>query len=136
MGIWESALILLGVGIVSQRFGAGLGLEQLGVGIRSLAGAPLFGFGEGLYMFSAGLREFAESLGDIGRGFGELFEHIPFLSTSAGGGDSDLLAGGGGNSPPPGAETWWTMDVSDLGIEGGMYAWAPSPQNGYDVWAV
>lgn len=79
MGLGESALILLGVGIISQRFGAGLGLEQLGVGIKTLAAAPLGGVGLGIGEFAGGLRGLAESLGDIGRGFGELFAHIPQL---------------------------------------------------------
>lgn len=77
MGIWQSALILLGIGIVSERFGAGVGLGQLGVGIRELAGAPLGGLGTGLGEFAGGLRAIAESFGDIGRGFGEMFKHIP-----------------------------------------------------------
>jgi len=77
MGIWQSALILLGIGIVSERFGAGVGLGQLGVGIRELTGASLGGFGTGLGEFAGGLRLFGESLGDIGRGFGELFKHLP-----------------------------------------------------------
>jgi len=137
MGIWESALILLGIGIVSQRFKAGVGLAELGVGIRELAGAPFGGFGVGLGELGTGMRTFAESLGDIGRGFGELFKFIPKwaqpgLSTDSGGADTDLYTGGGGNVPP-GAETWWTMDVSGLPLT--KYAWVPSPQNGYTVWA-
>ena len=77
MGIWQSALILLGIGIVSERFGAGVGLGQLGTGIRTLAAAPLGGVGAGLGEFGGGLRTFAEALGDVGRGFGTLFENIP-----------------------------------------------------------
>lgn len=90
MGIWESALILLGIGIVSERFGAGVGLGELGTGIRTLAAAPLGGIGTGLGEFSGGLRSFAEALGDIGRGFGELFKNIP----GYGGGEG--FGGGGG----------------------------------------
>ena len=130
MGLGESALILLGVGIISQKFGAGLGLEQLGVGVKTLAAAPLGGVGLGLGEFAGGLRGFAESLGDIGRGFGALFENIPqyqgpvpgipgngngqqlesmpILRLAApaqvvktGGGSSDQLAGGGGSTPRP-----------------------------------
>ena len=123
MGIWESALILLGIGIVSERFGAGVGLGQLGVGIRELAGAPLGGIGTGLGEFAGGLRSFAEALGDIGRGFGELFKNIPGyglpspwltppllpgevppangngLTQVGGGDDTTNLPGGGGNVP-------------------------------------
>ena len=117
MGIWESALILLGIGIVSERFGAGVGLGELGLGIRELAGAPLGGIGTGLGEFGAGLRTFAEALGDVGRGFGELFQNIPgygagegFGGNGAGvngtglipesGGDATTyLTGGGGNVP-------------------------------------
>jgi len=124
MGIWESALILLGIGIVSERFGAGVGLGELGTGIRTLAAAPLGGVGAGLGEFGAGLRTFAEALGDVGRGFGELFKNIPqlpspFLTppllpgavppvngngliTVSGGEPTDLLPGGGGNVPTNG----------------------------------
>ncbi len=77
MGIWESALILLGIGIVSERFGAGTGLGELGTGIRSLVSAPLGGLGSGLGEFSGGLRSFGEAIGDIGRGFGTFFEAFP-----------------------------------------------------------
>lgn len=77
MGIWQSALILLGIGIVSERFGAGVGLGELGTGIKTLAAAPLGGIGAGLGEFGGGLRTFAEALGDVGRGFGTLFENIP-----------------------------------------------------------
>lgn len=123
MGIWESALILLGIGIVSERFGAGIGLGELGTGIRTLAAAPLGGVGAGLGEFGTGLRTFAEALGDVGRGFGELFKNIPklpspFLTppllpgeappvngnglmTVSGGDTTTNLPGGGGNVPIP-----------------------------------
>jgi len=124
MGIWESALILLGIGIISQRFKAGVGLAELGVGIRELAGAPLGGLGTGMGEFGTGLRTFAESLGDIGRGFGELFKNIPGygggegfggngagtrtgLLTVSGGDKTTQLAGGGGNVPT----SPWTSQV-------------------------
>ena len=121
MGIWQSALILLGIGIVSERFGAGVGLGELGTGIRTLAAAPLGGLGVGFGEFGTGLRTFAESLGDIGRGFGELFKHIPQLPapgppgpgpqivtptngnglmTVSGGDDTTNWTGGGGNVTP------------------------------------
>jgi hypothetical protein len=121
VGIWESALILLGIGIVSEKFGAGVGLQELGTGIRTLAAAPLGGVGSGLGEFSGGLRSFAEALGDIGRGFGELFKSVPggpalpspngdehysvtpggnggLIQVSGGDKTSDL-AGGGGSVP-------------------------------------
>ncbi len=137
MGIWESALMLLGIGIISSKFKAGVGLGELGLGIRELTAAPLGGLGTGLGEFGGGLRIFAESLGDIGRGFGDLFAFIPQwarpgLSTDSGGADTDLYTGGGGNVPP-GVETWWTMDVAGLPLS--RYAWVPSPKNGYEVWA-
>jgi len=120
MGIWESALILLGVGIVSSRFKAGVGLQELGLGIRELGAAPLGGLGVGLGEFAGGLRSFAESLGDIGRGFGEMFKYIPKwaqpgpgpslppangngdLIVQPGGDDTTYLVGGGGNVPTNG----------------------------------
>lgn len=79
MGLAQSALILLGIGIVSSRFKAGVGLGELGTGIQTLVAAPLTGTGTGLSAFSGGLRDLAETLGDLGRGFGELFENIPKL---------------------------------------------------------
>lgn len=79
MGLAESALILLGIGIVSSRFKAGTGLGELGTGISSLVAAPLVGTGTGLSTFAGGVRDLAETLGDLGRGFGELFKHIPKL---------------------------------------------------------
>lgn len=126
MGLWESALILLGIGIVSERFGAGVGLGELGTGIRTLAAAPLGGVGAGLGEFGGGLRTFAEALGDVGRGFGALFENIPRIGpgppgpfgpnggeeqyaivpprqppliTVSGGDQTSNLAGGGGQVP-------------------------------------
>ena len=123
MGLAQSALILLGIGIISEKFGAGVGLGELGTGIRTLAAAPLGGVGAGLGEFSLGLRGFGEALGDIGRGFGALFENIPEgigpqgglggggggartlfpapqpLIPDSGGSSKTLLAGGGGNVP-------------------------------------
>jgi len=111
MGIWESALILLGVGIVSSRFKAGVGLQELGLGIRELGAAPLGGIGTGLGEFAGGLRLFAESLGDIGRGFGELFKHIPTLPSVPGlplPGPADPYKG----LPPP--PTYMTVSGGDM----------------------
>jgi len=141
MGIWESALILLGVGIVSSRFKAGVGLQELGLGIRELGAAPLGGIGTGLGEFAGGLRSFAESLGDIGRGFGELFKHIPKVQPGTpqpwwyppmeegngnggplipvgGGDDTTNLPGGGGNVPNGRIFTLGT----DIGPITGTYA--------------
>ena len=123
MGLAQSALILLGIGIVSSRFKAGVGLGELGTGIQTLVAAPLTGTGTGLSSFAGGLRDLSESLGDLGRGFGALFENIPklppttpgdgngqqlerlpiirpaVLVTQGGGDSSQLLPGGGGNVP-------------------------------------
>jgi len=148
MGIWESALILLGIGIVSQRFKAGVGLAELGVGIRELAGAPLGGLGTGMGEFGTGLRTFAESLGDIGRGFSDLFKGIPqlpgpgpgqlppsngngLLVTVSGGDKTTNLAGGGGNVP---SSAWYTID-DPLGLPSTKYGYAPA-QNGWMVWQI
>lgn len=84
MGLAQSALVLLGIGIVSSRFKAGVGLGELGTGIQTLVAAPLTGTGTGLSTFAGGLRDLAESLGDLGRGFGALFENIPQLPTIPG----------------------------------------------------
>lgn len=97
MGLAESALILLGIGIVSSRFQAGTGLSELGTGIQTLVAAPLTGTGTGLSIFSGGLRDLAMSLGDIGRGFGTLFSNIPPIQ-----GWGDPLPYGGGLTPPSG----------------------------------
>lgn len=121
MGLWESALILLGIGIVSSRFKAGVGLGELGVGIQTLVAAPLVGTGTGLSAFAGGIRDISETLGDLGRGFATLFESIPKLPelpkwwpsenglpppssgnglmTVSGGDQTSQLAGGGGNVP-------------------------------------
>jgi len=134
MGLWESALILLGVGIVSSRFKAGVGLQELGLGIRELGAAPLGGIGTGLGEFAGGLRSFAESLGDIGRGFGDLFKFIPkwaqpgqvpALPPSNGNGNGDLivkpggddntyLVGGGGNVPTNGPILTLGTDIGPI----------------------
>jgi len=120
--------MILGVGILAERFGAGPGLTGLGAGIRALAAAPLGGAGAGLGEFAGGLRAIGESFGDIGRGFASIFEAIPAipwvtpppaegqgypwieapavtepgLITVAGGSGSTLAAGGGANVPKNG----------------------------------
>lgn len=129
MGLAESAAILLGIGIISSRFGAGTGLSQLGAGVQSLVAAPLTGTGTGLLSFATGLRAVFETFGDLGRGLGALFGAIPqdgyvlpengdgqqletwpmsgvqayvgqlTLSPKSGGDYSTLLTGGGGNVP-------------------------------------
>lgn len=127
MGLAQSALILLGIGIVSSRFKAGVGLGELGTGISTLVAAPLVGTGTGLSVFSGGLRDLAETLGDLGRGFSTLFESIPKIPGFGGGGGgtrngpvlwpaiqplipdsggnvTTLLSGGGGNVPRIGVQ--------------------------------
>ena len=79
MGLAESALVLLGIGIVSSRFKAGTGLGELGSGIQTLVAAPLTGTGQGLSTFAGGLRDVFETFGDLGRGLGSLFENRPKL---------------------------------------------------------
>jgi len=127
MGIAQSALILLGIGIVSSRFKAGVGLGELGTGIQTLVAAPLTGTGTGLSAFAGGLRDVFETFGDLGRGLSSLFGAIPKLPgngyvpplngngqqlesfpiyaatrpliTDSGGSLASLLTGGGGNVP-------------------------------------
>ncbi|GAI49308.1 unnamed protein product, partial [marine sediment metagenome] len=106
-----------------SRFKAGVGLAELGFGIKELAQAPLGGLGLGLGEFGTGLRTFAESLGDIGRGFGELFANIPPLFPSAGGSDTDLDAGGGGNVPSNGNGTGGYTPGQLMNIGGVPHMW-------------
>lgn len=84
MGIAQSALILLGIGIVSSRFKAGVGLGELGTGISTLVAAPLTGTGTGLSSLAGGIRDISETLGDLGRGFSDLFASIPKLPSLPG----------------------------------------------------
>lgn len=79
LGLAQSALILLGIGIVSSRFKAGTGLGELGAGITSLVAAPLTGTGTGLSSLAGGIRDVSETFGDLGRGLSELFGAIPKL---------------------------------------------------------
>lgn len=95
LGLAESAAILLGIGIISGKFGAGTGLSQLGTGIQTLVAAPLTGTGTGLSVFAGGLRDVFQTFGDLGRGLGDLFANIPTLPTIPGGG-----LPGPGNPPP------------------------------------
>lgn len=76
--------VLLGLGIISKKFKAGLGLGEAGVGISQLATgivdigvAPFRAFGTGLGEFSVGVKTFSETLGDLGRGIAALFGSIP-----------------------------------------------------------
>lgn len=86
MGLAESAVILLGIGIISSKFGAGVGLSELGAGVQSLVSAPLTGTGLGLSSFAGGLRDVFETFGDLGRGLSTLFQAIPAGPPGAGGG--------------------------------------------------
>jgi len=86
MGLAESAAILLGIGIISSRFGAGVGLAELGTGVQTLVAAPLMGTGTGLLSFATGLRAVFETFGDLGRGLSTLFGAIPAGPPGAGGG--------------------------------------------------
>ena len=100
MGVQEMALMLLGVGILSERFGGGRGLQELGTGVQTLIAAPLTGTGTGLTSFAGGLRALAESFGDIGRGISALLGGFPEWARPGyvGPGGS-----GSGQLPQPGA---------------------------------
>ena len=101
MGIQNAALMLLGIGILSERFGGGKGLISLGTGIQTLAAAPLTGTGTGLTSFAGGLRDLAESFGDIGRGIGEIFKYLPKLGNGYKPGLPGAWNGNGVPPPPP-----------------------------------
>lgn len=101
LGLAQSALVLLGIGIVSSRFKAGVGLGELGTGIQTLVAAPLTGTGTGLSSFAGGLTDLAVSLGDIGRGFGELFKNIPQLPPPREGPPRHGTSNGNGVVDPP-----------------------------------
>lgn len=77
MGVQDMALMLLGIGLISERFGGGRGLQELGTGIQTLIAAPLTGTGTGLASFAGGIKALAESFGDIGRGISALLGGIP-----------------------------------------------------------
>lgn len=93
--------LMLGLGIISKKFGAGKGLGETGVGLSQLATgvtalgiAPFRAFGGGLGELSTGIRSFAETLGDLGRGIGALLGAIPGGYVGPGG-------SGSGQLPPP-----------------------------------
>lgn len=118
MGIAQSALILLGIGIVSSRFKAGVGLGELGTGIQTLVAAPLTGTGTGLSAFAGGLRDVFETFGDLGRGLSAIFEAIPTFPAGPPG------AGGGAfPSPngvvPPAFPGWPPQEDPEPGWGGG-----------------
>ena len=148
MGLWESALILLGVGILSSKMEAGKGLGELGTGIQTLIAAPLVGTGAGLSTLAGGLRDIFETFGDLGRGISAVFAGIPKwalpgyvgpggagsgLLPSSGGDDTDLLPGGGGNVP----NGVWTPDIvamswlSTSPPPAGQTLWMTRQENGY-----
>ena len=106
MGLAESALLLLGVGIVSSRFKAGAGLGELGTGIQTLVAAPLTGTGMGLGAFAGGLRDLAEAFGDIGRGIAAIFGAFPksgngYIPPLNGNGQQQEDYPNGNGTPPP-----------------------------------
>lgn len=110
MGLAESAAILLGIGIISSRFGAGIGLSELGTGIQSIVAAPLLGTGTGLLSFATGLRAVFETFGDLGRGLSTLFGAIPAGPPGA---------GGGAFPSPPGFPGWPPQEAPEPGWNGG-----------------
>lgn len=143
-GIAKGALLVLGAGILAERFGAGPGLAGLGAGVREMAAAPLGGLGAGMGEFAGGLRSIGESFGDIGRGIADIFAAIPTgpitgipwspiaeISPKAGNDATQLAVGGGGNVPKtggvyyvgtvggggytfPGAKTIWVKESAAI----------------------
>ena len=122
--IAKGALLLIGTGILAERFGAGAGLSGLGAGISSIVAAPGVGIGAGLTGTATGIRSIGESFGDIGRGIASIFAALPQaqapiepqitapslwdplnisgllnLIPTSGGSGSTLAAGGGANTP-------------------------------------
>lgn len=135
MGLAESALILLGIGIVSSRFKAGVGLGELGTGIQKLVAAPLTGTGTGLSIFAGGLRDVFETFGDLGRGLGALFESIPKIPGFGGG---EGFGGNGGGARKNGNGQVWYMTQpygtpKELITEGGGSDKALLPGGGGNV---
>ena len=75
--------IVLGLGIISKRFGAGVGLgeagaglSQIGLGITDVGMAPFKAVGGGLSEVATGITAFSTSLGNVGRGIGDLLASI------------------------------------------------------------
>ena len=105
MGVQEMALMLLGIGILSEQFGGGRGLISLGTGIQTLVAAPLTGTGTGLTSLAGGLRDIFETFGDLGRGISSIFAGVPAWAlpgyVGPGGAGSGLLPPPGGNGLPP-----------------------------------
>ena len=102
MGVQEMALMLLGIGILSERFGGGRGLQELGTGIQSLVAAPLTGTGTGLTSLAGGIKSIAETFGDLGRGLSALLGALPSLPPPREGPPSHGSANGnGGNGLMP-----------------------------------
>lgn len=102
-GIALGLALMLGLGIISKKFKAGLGLGEVGVGITQLATgvtalgmAPFKAFGGGLGEMAVGIKSFSETLGDLGRGIGALLANIPGAGGYVGPGGA-----GSGQLPPP-----------------------------------
>lgn len=106
MGVQEMALMLLGIGLISERFGGGLGLQTFGTGIQKVFAAPLKGTGTGLTSLAGGIRSLAESFGDVGRGISDLLGGIPAWAlpgyVGPGGSGSGQLPQPGASLPLPG----------------------------------
>lgn len=102
MGVQEMALMLLGIGILSERFGGGRGLAELGTGIQAVIAAPLTGTGTGLSSLAGGVKDISESFGDLGRGISDLLGGFQLPQTvGPGGSGSGLLPSPGGNGGLP-----------------------------------
>lgn len=91
--IAKGAALMIGAGIIAERFGAGPGLKGLGLGVREIAAAPLGGVGAGLKEFGAGVRSITDIFGDIAKGIGDIFGAIPRMPGPGGAGSGQL--------PPP-----------------------------------
>ncbi|GAJ20737.1 unnamed protein product [marine sediment metagenome] len=113
-GIAKGAALILGIGILSEKMGAGTGLATLGGGIASIAAAPMVGAGTGMSTLATGISDIGGAFGDIGRGIGDILKFLPKLPgyvgpggagsgllPQGGGDDPSLLPGGGGNVPIP-----------------------------------
>ncbi len=102
MGVQEMALMLLGIGILSERFGGGRGLSELGTGIQTLVAAPLTGTGTGLSSLAGGIRDISGTFGDLGRGISALLGSFQLpQAVGPGGSGSGMLPSPGGNGGLP-----------------------------------
>jgi len=117
----KGALLVLGVGVLSEKYGAGKGLAELGGGVQAIAAAPMTGLGTGLSSLATGVSDIGGAFGDIGRGIADILAPLtrwgggaapglpgwigqPPLIPAGGGSGAGLQAGGGGNVNLPGSK--------------------------------